>query len=168
MNKIKWVLCHGWWFPHCCTQLCRFPKTNSCLREQNWVLAFMCCLKLNVTEAPDVVVMWPRVSLACILSRVQARSTKKKTLWEYTTHTCLHTQMHPHPHPPMGKTERGVLRTWFMTANTPTVDPLKVQPPRRRAARVNRQPWTEIRKLELRGKAEIRSGPDETTFTGNT
>lgn len=44
---------------------------------------------------------------------------------EYTTRTCLHTQTHTSP--PMGKTEWGVLRAWFMMTTTPSVDPLKGQ-----------------------------------------
>lgn len=85
---------------------------------------------------------------------------------EYTTHTCLHTQMHTHP--PMGKTEWGVLRVWFMMANTPTVDPLKGQWPYRgllTSSERERSPLADSLELRLGNwswEARLKSGAAQT------
>lgn len=63
-----------------------------------------------------------------------------------------------------------------MMANALTVDLLKGQRPYRgsltssecECSALTDSHGTEIRKLELRGKVEIKSSPDETIFTENT
>ena len=99
--------------------------------------------------------------------RCESLSTSCSGNSVHTTHTCLHTRMHTHP--PMGTTEWGVLRARFMMANTPNCWPVeKASGLRTSGGLEQRKPRTRIRKLELRGKVEIRSCPDETIFTGNT